>query len=150
MKKNLLLLNLMLLSTILFSQVGIGTNTPTKTLDVNGNAIIRNNLNIIPSGISILYEGIEFNSRAGNPRIFSGNQLEIQGNATSGKTGVVIKGNQTSGNVFEVRRGNEANTPAYSFNVDGHMTFHELTGTGNAYACFDANGRLYRYDSACN
>ena len=42
MKQNIFIINLLFISNVLLSQVGIGTTTPTKDLDVNGELRVRN------------------------------------------------------------------------------------------------------------
>ena len=133
-------------STIQINQdgnVGIGTITPSATLDISGNTIIRGDLNLIrpqnTNGGAIQYNDVTSSSSGYFSQIYqTGTESGFVNQAPSGKTSFTLNNGSTTFNAVTISQssGNPqvgiGNTsPAYTLDVSGNVNATSYNSTSD-------------------
>ncbi|MDO8739951.1 MAG: hypothetical protein Q7J54_00060, partial [Candidatus Woesearchaeota archaeon] len=121
--------------------VGIGTTSPAYKLDVNGPARILGSLYMDNNYVVGVNQLIFTSPTVNEWRLATYNDDKLYIVREASKFVTV----DTSGNV-----GIGTTTPGEKLEVAGNVKITGLVGSGNAYACVDNSGKLYRSASACS
>ena len=117
--------------------VGIGTTSPSSKLDV----VTTTGSNVVTiQNAGSGWSSINFKDNAGNLKAFIG-----YGNSGVNPFGSVAYLGATGDLVI-----GPGNSEKVRFTSAGDVKINKLAGSGNAYACVNANGQLYRSAAACS
>jgi hypothetical protein len=101
---------------------------------------------LVNGGLSIgtiLVKGSRISSTNALTLASGAQKIIVEGILYVGNTRVSDKGLTTTKGALSLTSANKA------VNVDGTITSTSLKGSGNAYACIDANGKLFRSNKPC-
>lgn len=151
--KNLLILLILVYSTILFSQVGVATETPQKTLHVNGSLQITNELNVGGNattegnagtrGQVLTSQGSENSPQWTSLSNATGTLYRI--NYLKGTSAIIVNQNVTSiipGLTYTITVPNTVTSQTLSFIITGYASNNTGTYVQGVFSLYKGNSKL--------